>query len=91
MHGSVVCRVALYCIRLNERDCKGGSLWDKEWLTYESTILLLHSQTHMHWPHKTRMNGRDRKKGGNGERRKKTINETGGEDGEMEALRERKG
>lgn len=45
MHGSVVCRVALYCIRLNECDCKGGSLWDKEWLTYESTILVLHSHT----------------------------------------------
>lgn len=48
MHGSVVCRAALYCIRLNERDCKGGSVWDKEWLTYESTIVLLHSHTHTH-------------------------------------------
>lgn len=25
MHGSVMCQVALYCIRLNERGCKGGS------------------------------------------------------------------
>lgn len=45
MHVSVVCEVALYCIRLNERDCKGVSLWDKEWLKNESTILLLHLNT----------------------------------------------
>lgn len=35
-HSSVLSRAALYCVRLDECGCKGGSLRVRDWLTHES-------------------------------------------------------